>query len=75
MNNNKLKEDIATRRSLLNYIVALLIGAGAGTIKFYLNQDFNVLFYVGLLSLIILVVSFILTWNQIYEKIEKLEEV
>lgn len=71
---DKLKEQLATQRSLLNYIVAFILGIGTGTIKFYLDKDYSSLFIIGILSLIGLIIFFGLTLKSINKKINRLEE-
>jgi putative effector of murein hydrolase LrgA (UPF0299 family) len=70
-----IKEDITTLRSFLNYIIASFIGVVAGTINFYMNEDFNFIFVTGIIATILLLISFGVVKMYLYRKIKQLKEI
>jgi len=71
---DEIKEHIASLRAYLNIIIAILLTIGAGVSKLYLSQEINVLFWSGILLIILLIFVFVFVSKSMHKQIERLKD-
>ena len=71
---DKIKEDIGALKTYQGYLIAIIITIGAGTAKLYLDNMINVLFWIGIVGVITLSVTFIVLARYMHKKINEIEE-
>jgi hypothetical protein len=72
---DKEKEYIGAIKVYMGFIVAFLMGIGAGISKMYLSNDFSLMFYIGIISMILLAIFFVLLVKHLHKKIDDLEDI
>ena len=71
---DELKEHIGALKSYLNIIVAIILTIGAGISKLYISKNTELLFWSGIVLIIILFVLFVLVSKSIHNSIKKLKD-
>jgi uncharacterized membrane protein AbrB (regulator of aidB expression) len=72
---DEAKEYIGALKTYLGFIVALGIAIGAGISKLYLDNKIDILFYIGVTTIILLAIAFIIIVKHLHKKIKKLEDI
>jgi membrane protein YdbS with pleckstrin-like domain len=68
---DEAKEHIGALKTYLSIIVAVLLAIGAGA-KLYLDNNINPIFWVGIVILFVLILSFMLVARSMHNNIKKL---
>ena len=71
---DEIKEHIGALKGYMNIIVALILTIGAGISKLYLSNDINILFWIGILFIILAIIVFIILSKNIHNNIKKLKD-
>ena len=71
---DELKEHIGALKNYLNIVVAIILTIGAGISKLYLVNTVHILFWLGIVLILILFVLFIILTQTIHKNIKKLKE-
>jgi membrane protein YdbS with pleckstrin-like domain len=69
---DEAKEHIGALKTYLSIIVAVLLAIGAGVSKLYLDNNINPIFWVGIVILFVLILSFMLVARSMHNNIKKL---
>jgi hypothetical protein len=72
---DKAKEYIGAIKVYMGFIVAFLMGIGAGVSKMYLSNEFTLIFYVGIVSMVLLAIFFVVLVKHLHKKIDDLEDI
>jgi len=72
---DKEKEYIGALKVYLALITALLMGDINGTIKLYQNGLFDFTFWIGVITIIVLAIIFMLLAKLMHQKINNLEDI
>ncbi|MEA3330676.1 MAG: hypothetical protein U9Q29_03170 [Campylobacterota bacterium] len=71
---DEIKEHIGALKSYLNIIVAIILTLGAGVSKLYLSSNIEILFWSGVILIVILFILFVLLSKSIHNNIKKLKD-
>ncbi len=71
---DELKEHIGALKNYLNIVVAIILTIGAGISKLYLANNVHILFWLGIILILILFVLFVILTQAIHKNIKKLKE-
>ena len=71
---DELKEHIGALKAYLNIIVAIILTVGAGISKLYLLENTSLLFWVGVVLILVLCMLFIIVSKSIHKSIKKLKD-
>ena len=71
---DEIKEHIGALKSYLNIIVAVILTLGAGISKLYLSNNIEILFWSGIILIVILFILFVLLSKSIHNNIKKLKD-
>ncbi|NOQ32305.1 MAG: hypothetical protein GQ570_14440 [Helicobacteraceae bacterium] len=72
---DEIKEEIGAIKTYLGFIVAFIITIGAGSAKLYLDNDSNLLLFLGISGIIILSIIFALLAKVMHKKIKSLKDI
>jgi uncharacterized protein YacL len=72
---DKVKEYISILKVYMGLLIALIISAVAGTSKLFNSNLFDVTFWLGILSTIILSITFLKLAKYTHKKIDELEDI
>ncbi len=71
---DEIKEHIGALKGYLNIIVAFILAIGAGISKLYLSNDINILFWIGIIFIIVSIAVFVILSKKIHQNIKKLKD-
>ncbi len=71
---DELKEHIATLRGYLNIVVAIILAIGAGVSKLYLSSNIGLLFWIGIVLILLLLVIFVSIAKAVHNNIKRLKD-
>jgi len=71
---DEIKEHIGALKGYMNIIVALIITVGAGVSKLYLANNISLLFWIGIVFIIISIIVFMILSKNIHNNIKKLKD-
>jgi len=70
---DKAKEYIGVIKVYMGFLLASLIGTITGTVKLYLSNNTNIMFWLGIAGIILIAVAFLLLMKHLHNKINELE--
>jgi len=71
---DKAKEYIGAIKVYMGFVLASLMGVVASTSKLYLSGEVNVIFWIGLVGIILLSIGFLGLMKHLHKKINDLED-
>ncbi len=71
---DEIKEHIGALKSYLNILVAIILTLGAGVSRLYISNNITVLFWIGIILIVVLLVLFIIISRSIHLNIKKLKD-
>ena len=71
---DEIKEHIAALRGYLNIVIAIILALGAGISKLYLSMQINILFWIGIILILLLLTVFIIIARVMHNNIKKLKD-
>ena len=71
---DEIKEHIGALKNYLNIVVAIIVAIGAGVSKLYLSENVSVLFWLGIIIIILLFSIFVIISKAIHNNIKKLKD-
>jgi len=72
---DKAKEYIGAIRIYMTFVLASLVATIAGVSKLYMALYFGVMFWIGIIAIIMLALIFVLLARHMHKKINELEEI
>ena len=70
---DRAKEYIGAIKVYMGFILASLMGTVAFTSKLYIGKHINPMFWVGIVGIVLLSISFLLLMKHLHKKIDELE--
>jgi len=70
---DKAKEYIGVIKVYMGFLLASLMGTITGTVKLYLSNNTNIMFWLGITGIILIAVAFLLLVKHLHSKINELE--
>ena len=71
---DEVKEHVATLRGYLNIVVATILALGAGISKLYLSARIGILFFIGVVLILLLMVIFVIISKVMHNNIKQLKD-
>lgn len=71
---DEIKEHIGALKSYLNIVVAVILAIGAGVAKLYLENNIGLIFWLGIVIILIAIVTFIMISKAMHKNIKKLKD-
>jgi len=71
---DEVKEFINTLRTYLSIITAIILAIGAGVSKLYLSMEINLLFWIGIIFIVLLIIIFSIISRTIHVNVKKLKD-
>ena len=71
---DEIKEFINTLRTYLSIITAIILAIGAGVSKLYLSMKINLLFWIGIVFIVLLIIIFSIISRTIHVNMKKLKD-
>lgn len=71
---DKAKEYIGAIKVYMGFLLASLIAVISGTSKLYLSDRHNIMFWLGVLAIAVIAISFIGLVRYLHKKIDELED-
>ncbi len=71
---DEVKEEIGAIKTYLGFVIAFIITVGAGVSKLYMDFQYGILFYVGVVALIFLALIFAFLAKSMHLKIKSLKD-
>ena len=71
---DEIKEHIGALRGYLNIVIAIILALGAGISKLYVSMQINILFWIGIILILLLLTVFIIIARVIHNNIKKLKD-
>jgi uncharacterized membrane protein len=71
---DEIKEFINTLRTYLSIITAIILAIGAGVSKLYLSMEINLLFWIGIVFIVLLIIIFSIISRTIHVNVKKLKD-
>jgi len=71
---DEVKEHIGALKSYLNILVAVILVIGAGVSKLYLEHSIGLIFWLGVIIILIAISAFIVISKSMHQNIKKLKD-
>ena len=71
---DEIKEHIGALKNYMNIIVATILALGAGVSRLYLHSNINILFWIGIILIVLLLFIFAIIAKALHTNIKKLED-
>ena len=71
---DEVKEEIGAIKTYLGFVIAFMITIGAGVSKLFLDQKHSILFYAGIVAIIVLALIFSFLAKVMHRKIKSLKD-
>lgn len=71
---DEIKEEIGAIKTYLGFVIAFMITIGAGVAKLFLDQKHGVLFYAGIMAIVLLALIFAFLAKVMHRKIQSLKD-
>jgi len=71
---DEIKEHIGALKSYLNILVAIVLTLGAGVSRLFIANNITVLFWIGIILIMVFLVLFILISRSIHLNIKRLKD-
>jgi len=70
----RAKEYIGAIKVYMGFVLASLMGTIASTSKLYMGNHINQMFWIGVVGIVLLAISFLLLMKHLHQKIDELED-
>lgn len=70
---DKAKEYIGVIKVYMGFLLASMIATVTGTVKLYLSEDINPMFWIGVVGIILLSTAFLFLMIHLHKKVNELE--
>jgi ACR3 family arsenite efflux pump ArsB len=71
---DEIKEHIGALKTYLTLLVATMLALGAGVAKLYRDEEVGILFWIGLISIMLSVILFVMISRSMHSNIKKLKD-
>jgi len=71
---DKAKEYIGVIKVYMGFVLASLMGTVASTSKLYLSGEIYIMFWIGIIGIVLLSLGFLLLMKHLHKKINDLED-
>ncbi len=71
---DRAKEYIGVIKVYMGFLLASLMATITGTSKLYLLNNTNVMFWIGIIGIVLLAISFLLLMKHLHKKVNDLEK-
>ena len=71
---DEIKEHISALKSYLNILTAILLAIGAGVSKLYIDNDTEILFWLGIGLMFVIIFAFAIISRSMHSHIKKLKD-
>ncbi len=71
---DKAKEYIGVIKVYMGFLLASLMATITGTSKLYLSNHTNIMFWIGVIAIILIAISFLLLMKHLHKKVNDLED-
>ena len=71
---DEIKEHINALRGYLNIVIAIILALGAGVSKLYVAAQIGILFWIGIILIILLLAVFVTIAKAMHDNIKRLKD-
>ena len=71
---DEVKEYITTLRVYLGFLLAIILSVGAGVARLYLAHNIGLLFYLGILIIVVTMIGFAIVNKKLHKEIKRLKD-
>ncbi len=71
---DEIKEHINALRGYLNIVIAIILALGAGVSKLYVAAQISILFWIGIILIILLLAVFVTIAKAMHDNIKRLKD-